>query len=90
MVAVSGDAPSARHKSMVGYFLNPRVGAYAYNCAHHLAVGFAAFLTGHYLQSTLIELTGVILVAHSSLDRVFGFGLKHSDFFKHTHLGTLP
>jgi hypothetical protein len=30
---------------------------------------------------------GGMLFAHSSLDRVMGFGLKFTDSFNHTHLG---
>lgn len=31
-------------------------------------------------------LAGVILFAHASMDRIFGYGLKYADDFKHTHL----
>lgn len=75
--------------SLAGYFINPRVGALVYNSVHHLAVGIAALLVKHYMHSTFVELAGTILVAHSSLDRVFGFGFKYSDSFRHTHLGNL-
>ncbi|MEW6083560.1 MAG: DUF4260 family protein [Chloroflexota bacterium] len=29
------------------------------------------------------------LLGHSSLDRVFGYGLKHKDAFQNTHLGRI-
>jgi hypothetical protein len=34
-----------------------------------------------------LQLVGLILLGHSSLDRVFGYGLKYADSFRHTHLG---
>ena len=35
------------------------------------------------------QLPGIILFGHASMDRIFGYGLKFSDNFKHTHLGNL-
>ncbi|TAG51385.1 MAG: DUF4260 family protein, partial [Runella slithyformis] len=32
---------------------------------------------------------GIILFAHSAMDRIAGYGLKYEDAFKHTHLGWL-
>jgi hypothetical protein len=37
----------------------------------------------------VMQLAGVILFGHSSMDRIFGYGLKYSDSFQHTHLGML-
>lgn len=31
----------------------------------------------------------MILFAHASLDRVFGYGLKYADGFSHTHMGDI-
>lgn len=75
--------------SMVGYCISTRVGAVAYNFVHHLAVGIIVLLAGYYLQSSVATLVGTIIVAHTSMDRVLGFGLKYPDSFKHTHLGNL-
>lgn len=74
---------------MVGYLINTKVGAYMYNLFHHkgiaAAIGVAGFLTG----STVIFLAGVVLFGHSSMDRIFGYGLKFEDEFKNTHLGRI-
>jgi hypothetical protein len=34
-----------------------------------------------------LALAGVIMLGHSSFDRVLGYGLKYGDSFRHTHLG---
>lgn len=44
---------------------------------------------GFFLHIQLLQRTGVILLGHSSLDRVLGYGLKHSDSFQNTHLGVI-
>ncbi len=75
--------------SMVGYLINPAVGAVTYNLVHHKALGIAIGILGLMLGNQNLMLAGVILVAHSSMDRVAGYGLKYSDSFKHTSLGTL-
>jgi len=74
---------------MIGYLLNPRVGAVTYNFTHTLALGLVIYVAGSFMQVPIVELVGVILIGHSSLDRVLGFGLKYTDSFKSTNLGNL-
>ena len=74
---------------MAGYLVNPRIGAFTYNLAHHKGVAVAVFLAGYFLHSDPALIAGLILFAHSCMDRMFGFGLKYSDSFKNTHLGIL-
>jgi hypothetical protein len=73
---------------LLGYLGGPRVGALTYNLLHHKAVAVVAYVIGTIVSSPLLQLIGLIMLAHSSLDRVFGYGLKYPDSFKHTHLGT--
>jgi hypothetical protein len=73
--------------SMIGYVINTRVGAVIYNIVHHKAVAIVCYLAGHYLKNNELQFAGLILLGHSSFDRVMGYGLKYSDDFKHTHLG---
>jgi hypothetical protein len=75
--------------SMVGYIAGPRVGAVTYNLVHHKAVAVTVYIAGYFAHSHAMQLAGVIMLAHSSTDRVLGYGLKYPDAFKHTHLGTL-
>jgi hypothetical protein len=73
--------------SMVGYLFNTRAGAVCYNIIHHKGIAVGFYLVGIYFQNPMIQFTGLLLLGHSSFDRIFGYGLKHSDDFKHTHLG---
>ncbi len=75
--------------SMVGYLLNPKVGAYLYNTIHHRAVALLIYGFGLFWDHSLAILAGIILFAHSTLDRALGYGLKYSTSFFHTHLGKI-
>ncbi|WP_254562355.1 DUF4260 domain-containing protein [Dyadobacter diqingensis] len=75
--------------SMLGYMVNSRVGAAAYNFVHHKGLGIVIGSAGFMLASQPLMLAGVILFGHSCMDRVFGYGLKYGDDFKHTHLGKI-
>lgn len=74
---------------MLGYLINPFTGAVTYNLFHHKLVALAFFALGLFWQMPVLTLTGLILLGHSSFDRMLGFGLKFPDAFKHTHLGQL-
>lgn len=71
----------------LGYLVGARWGAYSYNLTHHQGLAVALYLLASFLAAPILQLIGVIMLSHSSLDRVFGFGLKYSDDFQHTHLG---
>lgn len=72
---------------MIGYLVNTRVGAVTYNLFHHKGIAIAFYLVGMWFTISELMLTGVVLFGHSSFDRIFGYGLKHADNFKNTHLG---
>jgi hypothetical protein len=65
------------------------VGAWVYNFIHHRALALIYYAAGTLLGIPLLALAGVIIFAHSSLDRVLGYGLKFTDSFGHTHLGLI-
>ncbi len=86
---------------MIGYAVNNKVGAYTYNLFHHKGVALliafsgllftsdpAADLVWHTKLPMAISVA-LVLYGHSCLDRVFGFGLKHTDGFKNTHMGRI-
>jgi hypothetical protein len=75
--------------SMLGYLANPRLGAWTYNLVHHKGISVALYLLGYLLSGPWLMLAGTVLLGHSSLDRVFGYGLKYSDAFQNTHLGVI-
>lgn len=74
---------------MFSYVFNPKIGAFAYNIFHHKGIAIAIGLSGFYLENSVLILIGVILFSHASFDRIFGYGLKYPDSFKHTHLGSI-
>ena len=75
--------------SMIGYVINPTVGAVLYNIVHHKGLSIFIGLLGLMMGSQALMLTGIILFAHSSMDRMLGYGLKYLDSFKHTSLESL-
>ena len=74
---------------MLGYVAGPRVGAWTYNVVHHKGVAVGVYVAGALLVVPVLQLAGVVMLGHSSLDRVFGYGLKYADAFSHTHLGRI-
>lgn len=75
--------------SMIGYLINPKIGAWAYNFFHHKLLAVAVLVFGYYIGNQAIILAGCILFSHSAMDRVFGYGLKYEDAFTNTHLGKI-
>ena len=75
--------------SMLGHLVNTTVGAQLYNFVHHKAVAIFIYAIGIYLMNLALQLTGIIIFAHSSMDRIMGYGLKYTDSFNNTHLGII-
>jgi hypothetical protein len=75
--------------SAIGYLRGPRVGAVVYNLVHDLATGAAVAGIGLALGSVPLAAAGAILVAHSGMDRMAGYGLKLPTAFQDTHLGRI-
>ena len=73
--------------SAVGYLRGPRTGAFVYNLAHTLAAGVALVGFGLALSIPALALAGAVLVAHTGMDRVAGYGLKYPTAFGDTHMG---
>ena len=75
--------------SMHGYLANPRIGAWMYDLVHHKGLSVMLYIFGDLLSRPWLMFAGTFLLGHSSLDRVFGYGLKYPDAFKNTHLGVI-
>lgn len=75
--------------SMLGYLAGNKAGAIAYNFVHHKAIAIAVYAAGLYWQNEVLQLAGLILFGHSSMDRMSGYGLKTYEGFKFTHLGQI-
>lgn len=69
------------------YLVTKKLGAIAYNVFHHQGVMAVLFIMGFYLKDVTTMKVALIFLAHSTFDRVAGYGLKYLDNFDHTHLG---
>lgn len=74
---------------MAGYLAGNRTGALSYNLFHHKGVAVAIGLIGYFISNDILIVTGLILFGHSSMDRMFGYGLKYIKGFRFTHLGEI-
>jgi hypothetical protein len=74
---------------MLGYLRGNHAGAITYNLVHNWFVGGVVLGLGAWTGVVPLTLAGAILVAHTGIDRVMGYGLKYPTSFKDTHLGRL-
>lgn len=74
---------------MLGYLINTKIGAVCYNLFHHKGIALLLAGAGYYLHVDVLTASGILLFAHASFDRIWGYGLKYPDSFKNTHLGSL-
>lgn len=72
---------------MPGYAISKKTGGVIYNIFHHKGIAIAVAIAGFLLERDIMMLTGTLLFAHASFDRIWGYGLKYEDDFRHTHLG---
>ena len=75
---------------MLGYLLNTRIGAAAYNLAHTLTLPLILLLASYLQRWYLAEALALTWTAHIAFDRLLGYGLKYPTFFKDTHLQHIP
>ncbi|MFZ2523368.1 MAG: DUF4260 domain-containing protein [Minisyncoccia bacterium] len=74
---------------MVGYAKNSKLGALLYNIGHTYTVPVALLGVYVFFNVTVLLPISIIWLAHISMDRMLGYGLKLETGFKHTHLGTI-
>ena len=75
--------------SMLGYAINPRVGAHIYNAAHTYVVPLLLSIVGYILNEPYLMVGTVIWIGHIGADRMLGYGLKLPTGFRDTHLGRI-
>jgi uncharacterized protein DUF4260 len=83
--------------SMLGYLLNPRFGAFAYNLVHAYIGPALIIVSGVLLSASQLapyaiwDLApfAIIWTAHIAIDRALGYGLKNPEGFTSTHLGKI-
>lgn len=73
--------------SFAFFLITKKLGTIAYNIFHHQGVLVSLFLIGYFLKEDILMKVALIFLAHSSFDRIAGYGLKYFDSFEHTHLG---
>jgi len=71
---------------MLGYLVNPRLGAAIYNFGHARFVPLVLLAAGYWSGHPAMRAVALIWFAHIAFDRIFGYGLKYPTFFKDTHL----
>ena len=79
----------APNLGMLGYLMNEKIGAWIYNLFHHKGIALSCYGIGVLTGWDILIFSGLLLFAHSSFDRIFGYGLKYEKGFKFTHLGEI-
>ncbi len=75
--------------ALFAYLLNKEVGALAYNLTHAKLLPSLLAVIGLMLGHAGALAVAIIWFVHIGLDRFLGYGLKYTQGFKFTHLGTL-
>ncbi len=71
---------------MLGYALNPKLGAQVYNLAHFILLPLVLLALAWAGGWTLGVQIALIWAAHINMDRVVGYGFKYASGFKDTHM----
>ncbi len=74
---------------MIGYVVNPKVGAYTYNLLHNATLPTLLIALGVIINNDLVTFVGIAWTFHTAVERILGYGLKHQHSFKDTHLGRI-
>ena len=72
--------------SALGYLVNVRVGAAAYNLVHTQILPAILLAVGYFSGRQVLIYLALIWLGHIGLDRLTGFGLKYPTKFQDTHL----
>ncbi|HBT73816.1 MAG TPA: DUF4260 domain-containing protein [Lysinibacillus sp.] len=72
--------------TMIGYLLNPKIGAVFYNIGHSFVLPALLLVIDFMMSSSISLMVALIWLAHIFLDRALGYGLKYEEAFQKTHL----
>jgi hypothetical protein len=72
--------------SMLGYMAGPRIGSAVYNLIHTYTLPLVLLAVALYRNTPVLLTISLIWIAHISIDRLLGYGLKYPTHFKDTHL----
>jgi hypothetical protein len=70
----------------LGYLINKSVGSLIYNAMHTYVLPISLATAALLINFDLGLQLAFIWLAHIGMDRLFGYGLKYPNGFKHTHL----
>lgn len=74
---------------LLGYAAGPRAGAIAYNTVHTTVGPAVLAAAGILAGAPRIVSVALVWFAHIGIDRMLGYGLKHTSGFRDTHLGRI-
>lgn len=74
---------------MFGYLYGSRIGAFVYNVGHTYTLPFLIVFVCWIMKYPFGYVIAMVWIGHIGMDRMFGFGLKYADGFRHTHLGMI-
>jgi Domain of unknown function (DUF4260) len=74
--------------AMLGYLVNQRFGAAAYNVVHSYTLPLVLAMIALATQNRQVLPLLCIWTAHIGMDRCLGFGLKYATGFGDSHLGS--
>jgi Domain of unknown function (DUF4260) len=75
--------------ALLGYLGGRRMGAMVYNMFHTYFGPGILLILGLVIDRGSLVYWALIWFAHIGMDRMFGFGLKHTTGFRDTHLGRI-
>ena len=73
--------------SFIFFAASRKWGAILYNIIHHRGFIALLWIAGIYLDREGLTQTAIIFMAHSTFDRILGYGLKYPEDIERTHLG---
>lgn len=72
--------------TLVGYLINNKLGSIIYNMGHNLIVPLILLGAAFLLDWDVLLSISCIWLAHISMDRFLGYGLKYEHSFHGTHM----
>lgn len=74
---------------MLGYLVDRKIGSYIYNIGHSYIIPILITLLYLAIGADILLIIGLIWLAHISMDRTIGYGLKYTDSFDKTTIQRL-
>jgi Domain of unknown function (DUF4260) len=68
-------------EKVYGMIGHPQLKNFQHNLFHHKGIAIVCYMTSIYFNIPELAFTGLVLLGHSSFDRIFGYGLKFPDNF---------